>query len=73
MRTDAAVHFFHGAPRVAEVLGITPAAVRAWGAVVPLDRAVMLEKYSYGNLRVDFFMYDQGGRVKKEFADGVAA
>jgi hypothetical protein len=32
---------------------------------VPLDRAVILVKHSFGNLHVDLDCYDKGGRVKK--------
>jgi len=63
--TNDAVKFFKTKKRIADLLGITQGAVGLWGEVVPLDRAVMLVKYSFGHLHVDLDCYDEGGRVKK--------
>ena len=65
MKTEDAVKFFGGKKKIADLLGITLGGVCNWGEVVPLDRAVILQKHSFGNLHIDLDCYDKGGRVKK--------
>jgi len=68
MKTADAVKFFGTKRKIADLLGLTQGAISLWGDVVPLDRAVILVKHSFGNLHIDLACYDQGGKVKKEAA-----
>ncbi|MGE0334451.1 MAG: Cro/CI family transcriptional regulator [Gammaproteobacteria bacterium] len=57
MLTKDAIKFYGGAPRVAEVLGISLQAVCRWGEVVPKGSACELQILSADGLKVDFTLY----------------
>ena len=52
MFTKDAVTYFKGKSRIAEVLGISPAAVSQWGDCVPQLRQYQLQSLSGGVLKV---------------------
>ena len=50
MKTQEAADFFGGKKKLAEALGISPAAVSMWGGVVPLSRQYQIQVISKGKL-----------------------
>lgn len=50
MRTQEAADFFGGRKRLAEALGISPAAVSMWGETIPLTRQYQIQVISKGKL-----------------------
>lgn len=59
MRTADAIKFYGSAKAVAEVLGISKAAVSRWGDVVPRGSACELQLLSADGLKVDFSLYQR--------------
>jgi len=64
MRTEAVIARYGTQKAVAEVLGITRAAVGQWGAVVPYISAQRLEQATGGELRLEPEAYDDRGRPR---------
>lgn len=51
MKTQDAADIFGGRKKLAEALGISPAAVSMWGETVPLTRQYQIQVISKGKLR----------------------
>jgi len=66
MRLDNVLtHFNTNKAGLARIMGVCPSAVGKWSPALPLDKAALIEKRTYGGLRIDWDCYDEGGRVKK--------
>jgi hypothetical protein len=63
MLTADAISHFRTKSSVATVLGISPAAVSKWGAVVPIESALALEIMTARTLRVDRALYPSLARA----------
>jgi hypothetical protein len=61
-------HFQTNRPGLARLLEISPQAVNKWGDVVPLDKAAILTKKSAGGLAIEWPLYDERGKPRKDAA-----
>ena len=64
MKTRSAVEYYGGKLRIAEVLGISNAAVYQWREVVPYHSATLLAEKSQGRLPLEPDDYGSGGRIQ---------
>lgn len=63
---SALAHFKCTKKQLADICGVVPSAVTKWDPIIPLDRAAILERRSYGALKVDWDCYDDFGKPVKE-------
>ena len=67
MRLDEALkHFKTNKAGLAKIIGVQPSAVQNWQPAIPLDKAALLNKLSYGALEIDWSLYDERGKPKRE-------
>jgi len=57
MEKGKVIEFFGSIPQVADKLGITPQAVRAWRELIPEKSAARLERITDGQLIYDWETY----------------
>lgn len=70
MRKSAVLKHFGTQAAVAEILGISRAAVNKWGKTVPLESATALEILTEGAVKVDESMYPMLQRANDAVAAG---
>jgi transcriptional regulator with XRE-family HTH domain len=68
VRTKAAIKHYKTRAAIARALGISPAAVSKWEAVVPEGSAYKLESITGGVLRVDPKLYERRGSAAADCA-----
>lgn len=72
MRKDSVIAFFGGVAKAARALGVTEAAIRLWGELVPPEMAIRAYCRSDGELFLDPLMYHDWptrGRVTDRTTD----
>lgn len=57
-KTDVLSHF-GTQQKVADALGISQRAVSGWDEVIPMGRALQIEKVTRGRLKADLSVYDK--------------
>ena len=57
MHKEAVLEWFGTASEVARALDITPQAPHAWKDLIPLDKAIRIERITKGALKVDWELY----------------
>lgn len=63
MHKSEAVSFYGSQQKLASALGIKQGSVAGWRELVPIGRALQLEKITGGRLKVDLALYrDRGVR-----------
>lgn len=59
MRKSEVLSHFGTQQKVADALGISQRAVSGWDDVIPMGRALQLEKVTRGKLKADLAVYDR--------------
>ncbi len=59
MHKSEAVSHFGSQRKLADALGISQASVSEWGELIPMGRALQIEKITRGRLKVDLSIYDR--------------
>lgn len=67
-KKDVLAHYNHRQANVARALGISNAAVWAWGDIIPESKAYRLERITGGTLRVDPSLYEKPAKSSHEAA-----
>jgi hypothetical protein len=69
MKLESALeHFKCSKKQLADICGVVPSAITKWNPIIPLDRAALLERRSYGALKIDWGCYDETGKPRKDAA-----
>lgn len=53
MKKQTAINYFGNGVKLAEALGVAPAAVSQWGEYIPLGRAYQLQCITNGKIEVE--------------------
>lgn len=63
MKVETALSHFKTNPAgLAKILDLDASTVRKWETAIPLDKAALLNKLSFGALSIDWSLYDQRGK-----------
>lgn len=67
MKLDTALtHFKTTRAGLARILSLDSTTVGKWGGAIPLDKAALLNKLSFGALAIDWSLYDERGKPRKD-------